>query len=351
MMKKNLFLLFSFYFFVLQAVFVWLLRWDINFYRLAVINFVFLVIISLVSKEKNEKKISIYNENTAEQEVEKLEKQKEPVKPAKIKKIKKKRVYKPIPHIWLFIISILFWFFVWFWLWDIVLYLQLLTSVAGSFILFVVFGLLFKFKVLKVRETKIYMIVLIGLLLWSWTMMLNLNKINFDFLKFNTQNTNIDVNIDAEINEDGDVTTWAENVFVAVDEDNNENNTESKTGDVLVDLDLSKKATFADVIITLIDQNEIELNEAKNIKFMNITYSDLNYAYYRTAYDKQLIWKSVNPHNALLCETYIVMKWLVEWREVWSYWDIKKAYWNYAQENDKLSTCKYGDPVKLVDIK
>jgi hypothetical protein len=34
----------------------------------------------------------------------------------KVKKIKKKRVYKPIHHIWLFIISILFGFFVRFWL-------------------------------------------------------------------------------------------------------------------------------------------------------------------------------------------------------------------------------------------
>jgi hypothetical protein len=64
-----------------------------------------------------------------------------------------------------------------------------------------------------------------------------------------------------------------------------------------------------------------------------------------------MIGKSINPNKNLLCETYIVMKWLVEWRDIGSYSDIKKAYWDYAKDNDKLATCEYGSYVKIWDLK
>jgi hypothetical protein len=64
-----------------------------------------------------------------------------------------------------------------------------------------------------------------------------------------------------------------------------------------------------------------------------------------------MIGKWINPDKTLLCETYIVMKWLVEERNVGSYSDIKKAYWNYAETNDNLITCEYGDFVKKWDLK
>ena len=351
MMKKNLFLLVSFYFFVLQAVFVWLLRGESNFYRLAIVNFVFIAIMALFSKEKNlnvkktEKSPSWVQESSIE-------------KNQKTKKIQKAKTYKPIPHIWLFVISILFGFFVWFWLWDMTLSLQLLISVVGSFCLFILFGLLFKFTIKKVRETKIYLVLLAWLILWSWVILLNLNKISFDFLNIsNYFSNNIEVNLDENVASDIGNVTWSEVVFVSVDGDITgsveELNfvDEDKTDEVVFDVDLDTNATFEDVIKTLMDQNDIVLKTVKNIKFTYVSTSSKDYAYYRTAYDKKMIGKAVNPNKRLLCETYIVMKWLVEGRDIWSYFDIKKAYWDYAQSNEKLSTCEYGDSVKIWDLK
>jgi len=320
MMKKNLFLLFSSYFLVLQPVFIALLRWETNFFRLAVINFVFIILVVLLSKnQKWDNKNTEQTENTE-----------------KIHKIQKKKIYKPIPHIWLFIISILFGFFVWFWLGDIVLHLQLLISVAGSFILFIILGLLFKFKIFRVRESKVYMISLILLLIWSAIGLFNINFLN------------IQNNIDA------DVSTWSEIDlvdFVSVDEIEEDMEDIEDSVVVSVDEDLDRNANFEDVIKYLIGANEITLNASKNIKFTYIPYSSVDYPYYRTAYAKKMIGKNVNPEKTLLCETYIVMKWLSEWRSVWSYSDIKKAYWNYAKANDELPNCEYWDYTKVWDLK
>ncbi len=349
MMKKNLFLLVSFYFFVLQAVFVWLLRWETNFYRLAVVNFVFIVVIAFFSKEKIWDVTG--NPSVKKTEVEKAE---------KIKKIQKVKTYKPIPHIWLFVISILFGFFVWFRFGNIALSLQLLVSVLWSFVLFILFGLLFKFTIAKVRETKVYAVILAWLLLWSGIVLLNLSNISFDFLSIDNYfaNTdNIEVNLDENVDSDIDNATWTDILFVSVDGDITWSVAdlvfadENQDDEIVSDVDLDVNATFEDVIKTLMDQNEIIFNTATNIKFTYVSSLSEDYAYYRTAYDKKMIGKTINPTKTLLCETYIVMKWLVEGRNVWLYSDIKKAYWSYAQDNQKLSTCEYGSYIKIWDLK
>jgi len=314
MMKKNLFLLFSLYFFVLQALFIWFLRWESNFFLLAAINFVFILLIALISKEKK----SDLNENISA-DIEKTTK----------KKIKK--TYKPIHHAWFFVISILFWFFVWFWLSNIVLHLQLLISIAASFVLFILFGILFRFKSLKVWEWKIYMIFLILLLVWSGIKTFNINIPSLD---------------DEEI-----TNTWINN-FVSVDDDLSGDLQDNIIDGDLIEMDLidpDTKATFDDVIVSLLDWENLNTN--KNIRFTYVPYSSENYPYYRTAYDKKMIGKTINPEKELFCETYVVMKGLVEWRSVWTYWDIKLAYWNYAEENDLLPSCEYGEYLTVGDLK
>lgn len=313
MMKKNLFLLFSFYFFALQPIFIWLLRGEIKFFRLALINFVFIILIALIAKNKD----WVADENVSKET-------------DKIHKVKKKRTYKPIHHVWFFVIAILFWFFVWFWLWEIILHLQLLVSVAWSFILFILFGILFKFRSFKVREWKIYMIILIWLLIRSGIKMFGINWL--------------------PLNDDVEVNTGTN--FVSVDADLSGEVEDDAIEEDLIEMDLvdpETRATFHDVIVNLL--SDVELNTNKNIKFSYISYWNENYPYYRTAYDKKMIGKNVNPDKELLCETYVVMKWLVEWRSVWSYSNIKTAYWNYADSNDLLPSCEYGEYLTVGDLK
>jgi len=353
MIKKNLFLLVSFYFFVLQSIFVWLLRDISNFYWLALINFVFILFLAIISKNTEVKKWiktqnTVVKTDVAEKNtIEKLE---------KIKKLQKKKIYKSISHVWLFIISALAWFFVWFWLSNMDVYFQLIISVVWSFLLFFVFSFLFKFQIKKVWETKVYTVILLWLLVIYAVTSIDIKMSDIT----NVFSSNVDVESELVsltwdvdfVPVDWDLITWdliwdSKNLEDTEKEAIEKEDTEKEK--MLVDFD--KKATFTDVIKSLFDENGVVLNTSKNIKFTYVPYTDSDYDYFRTAYDKKMIWKTTIPTKTLLCETYIVMKWLTEWRNVWSYKNIKTAYWNYAKNNNKLSDCKYGEYTKLWDLK
>lgn len=302
----------------------------------------FIGFVALISKGDNKENTIDTKKLNDVEKISKLE------KIEKMHKVQKKKSYKNVSHVWFFVISLLFGFFVWFWLWDIVLHLQLLITVIGSFILFMVFGLLFKFKAFRVREAKIYMIWLIILLAWSAIEMFN---IDLSFVDFETKIDNVEM---AWSLDTWAIVTWLENSFVPVDEDIVD---ESLTWEVnletsyFADEDLDDKATFGDVIKYLIDVDKLELNTKQNIKFTYIPYSSVDYPYYRTAYDQKMIGKGLNPIKNPLCETYIVMKGLIEERSVGAYSDIKLAYWDYAKTNNKLPACEYWTYVRLWDLK
>ncbi len=281
------------------------------------INLFFIVIIVLLSKDK---KSDVY----FEEKVEKVE---------YTYKVQKSNSSKPISHIWFFVISILFGSFLWFWIWDMALHLHFLVSVLGWFILFIIFSIFFSFKTFKVWSSIVYMLVLIVLIVWSTIEILGIN-----FSKLTQQNTT------------NNTITTGINVFVPVDED--------FTWDVMTDiiswlveeLDLSSRATFDDAIKYLIKSNDIDLITSQNVKFNYIPYNNKDYPYYRTAYQYKMIWSDLNPSKNLMCETFLVMRGLVEWWEVKFDWDIKKAYWDYANKNDKQISCKYGEFLTLKDI-
>ncbi len=89
----------------------------------------------------------------------------------------------------------------------------------------------------------------------------------------------------------------------------------------------------------LIDTNEVPFDNTTNTSFTNISKADPDYKYFKTAAREWMIWKSTNPDTNITCDTYIVMKWLVEWWDIWSYTDIKQAYRSEAIELDKLNDC------------
>ena len=113
-------------------------------------------------------------------------------------------------------------------------------------------------------------------------------------------------------------------------------------------VDEDSLATFADVIKYLMKDET--LSDKTNLSFSYISKSNPDYAYYRTAYDKKMIWTDLQPSKNLMCETFVVMKWLAQDWNVWNYTDIKQAYWNYAKNNGLLPNCEYGKYVTLSAI-
>lgn len=329
-MKKNLFLLFSFYFFVLQSVFVGLLWWEPKFYRLALINCVFICLIAILSRDANssvDEKSQWKYENA----------------------MKKESEFK-MWHIWIFVISLLFGILVIFWLKDIALYLRVWAWILWAMIVFLFWWLIFNYKVFRVWEWKFYLILLILALIRSIIKLLNI-----DFSMFKFKPSEEIVNLTWEVVEENIVipeeeviiqdNTW--DVLTWVDEEVSEDLWD------LVEIfwenvDLDSLATFADVIKYLLKDEK--LSTKTDLAFSYIWKSNPDYAYYRTAYEKKMIWKDLQPTKNLMCETYVVMKWLVEEWNVWKYVDVKQAYWNYAKENWLLPSCDYGKHVVLRDL-
>ena len=333
-MKKNLFLLFSFYFFVLQSVFVWLLRWEPKFYWLALINCVFICLIAVFARD---------NSTSADEKSQ-----------WKYESAMKKESEFKMWHVWIFVISLLFGILVAFWLKDVVLYLRIWAWILWAIIVFFFWGLIFNYKAFRVWEWKFYLILLILSLIRSIIELLNIDFSVFQF-KSNEDITDLTWDVIEEnlvipeeniiIDITGDALTW---VVEELSGDILE------TGDTLETTDgeyenLDNLATFADVIKYLL--RDEKLSTKTDLSFSYIWKSNPDYAYYKTAYEKKMIWKDLQPTKNLMCETYVVMKWLAENWNVWTYSDIKQAYWNYAKDNWLLPDCQYWKYVTLRVIK
>lgn len=327
-MKKNLFLLFSFYFFVLQAVFVWLLRWEPKFYWLALINCVFICLIAVFARD---------NSTSADEKSQ-----------WKYESAMKKESEFKMWHVWIFVISLLFGILVAFWLKDVALYLRIWAWILWAIIVFLFWGLIFNYKAFRVWEWKFYLILLILSLIRSIIELLNIDFSVFQF-KSNEDITDLTWDVIEEI-----LVIPEENIIIDITGDALTWVVEELSGDTLETTDgeyenLDNLATFADVIKYLL--RDEKLSTKTDLSFSYIWKSNPDYAYYKTAYEKKMIWKDLQPTKNLMCETYVVMKWLAENWNVWTYSDIKQAYWNYAKTNWLLPDCQYGKYVTLRVIK
>lgn len=325
-MKKNLFLLFSFYFFVLQSVFVWLLRWEPKFYWLALINCVFICLIAIFARDGS---------STADEKSQ-----------WKYENAMKKESELKISHFWIFLISFLFGILVAFWLKDVALYLRVWAWIIWAIIVFLFWWLIFNYKAFRTWEWKFYLILLILALIWSIIKLLNI-----DFSVFNFESDEELNNLSWEVVEENLVIPESD-VITSLTWTNDEENFEN-TWEVIENLEdeenMDDLAVFADVIKYLLKDEK--LSTKTDITFNFIWKSNPDYPYYKTAYEKKMIWKDLQPTKNVMCETYVVMKWLEEKRSVWTYSDIKQAYWDYAKNNGLLPSCSYWSYVKISDLK
>ena len=361
MIKKNLFLLFCFYLFVVQSAICWFLRHDCNFFRLACINFLVFIVIAIFSKEENE---NVDSKGTTH----KINANKEfEVKEEKtvVKRVSQWKKY-PISNIRFFIIAVLVWIFLRLWLSDTIMHLRLIISIAWSFVIYLLLWAIFWSKIAKTKITLLYVVLLI--LSWIRSIINFFDLVwNIDQI-FSNQNTwevleivneedvlwtGIIDNSVEELSWDnltwelysGDVLSWE---YLSWGSENIET-FEENTWNTLDLWDPNQLATFREVLKFLFTNTTLDTNT--NVSFKNVSKLDENYAYFRTAYDKKMIWTDIIPTQKPTCETFVVMKWLNEWWNVWSYSNIKDAYWKYASANWKLPGCKYWSYIKIWEMK
>lgn len=108
--------------------------------------------------------------------------------------------------------------------------------------------------------------------------------------------------------------------------------------------------TLMDVLIYVMNHYTVPLSVKKDITFLYVTPKNPYYPQFRTAYDMKFIGKNANPSKQVLCQTYMVMKWLLEEWEVSDAFDIPTAYRNAAKAKWLLNGCKRNFYVKNVNL-
>lgn len=364
MIKKNLFILFCFYLFVLQSAICGILRGESKFYILAWINFVILLLIALLSKWSDTK---VENDNPkAKIQKEEVKQKVEPKhNEYEVKESIPQQVYftnrhksRQISPVWFLIIALLAWIFIWFWLWDIALHLRLLISVAWSYLVYIILWKILWSHVFLTWESRTYILAIIWCCIFSIVKLFSIDTVHIDEPEnLNPANSGFvnEIDIVWTWTQTWDIQTWS--VQTWLNQTWTTQTWNSLTWDTTIaantgkvnSADSNKLATFRDVIKYLLaDENLITTT---NVSFQNISKTDSDYKYFRTAYDKRMIWSDLNPNKNPSCETFVVMKWLAQWWNVWSYSDVKQAYRKYASSHNALPGCKYGSYIKIWEMK
>ena len=109
---------------------------------------------------------------------------------------------------------------------------------------------------------------------------------------------------------------------------------------VLSDEEAKKQVTMWEAIKSLVGWST--LSTKTNVSFKYVSKSNELYPYFKTAQEKWMIGTDTDPSKLVSCDTYITMKWIWEWWDVWTYSksNVKAVYWNKAAELWKLNGCE-----------
>ena len=359
-MKKNLFILFILYLFVIQPIIVWLLRNETRAFGLGFINLILIILIGwfyYAFENRKEFKSEIDNDKKT------------------FRTTKEEWYYKhdhhekPKSHLsWLTIfgISLLVIIITYFFLYGMDFGIKILSISIIWIIIFILFTLIFdihKFrKFRKLFATKFYIFFIIISVIFSFYQFYQSWLTPTNYLANNRNNLN---NPPQKIIKPTELFTWKWEVLdsqlntgIAINTETQETNSdviEKATWTILDELiqpqetkpvkqettNLSNDpVTMMDAIIHLIDTNKIPLINKQDIAFTYVTTKNPYYNYYRTAYSKKMIGTDTNPSKTVACKTYIVMKGLAEWRNVsYTQSTVINNFWNAAVSKDALNGC------------
>lgn len=367
-MKKNLFLLFSVYFFVLQPLIIGVLRWQTNFFRLAAINLVAIILIGI-----------LYNTVEGEkEEVREHEKKPEVTKESQVSfhdhfravvKERKKKSELLFPILISLAIAIAAFFMAQYN--GTAREVILLGAVIIWCVVFVLLTLISKHRISKrfraLLGTKIYIVLLLAsIVLVAYDYYKVYTNFNASFQDYLAQNILGQEKIPTDwyvFTGKGTVlwtglgnTTGDQNVSSDVFSGMIDTHIQDETGTVLwVSTDTPPATTsgtttstqgnqkLMDAVIYLINKYTIPLITKQDISFTYVSFKNPYYNEWRTAYANKLIGKTTNPSKYIVCDSYIVMKWLLEKRNVtYTPSTVLSKFWAEAVRRDALNGCVKG---------
>ncbi len=343
-MKKNLFLLFAIYFFVIQAWIISFLWDETKFFALGIIN-LWVIIIVILSYGYFDK----WNKREDDEKTVSFKKEREAVL---WEKISKRPDYKNK----LFWISLIFAIIAFIFFKGYLFSNKLILASWIGFILFMIFFYVSKShkhkKFLNLWNSRVYLMIFILWLIISWfdatssairqeTAVWCIINVVSNWWKYTTQSTETPEEIykpeETVIVEN---TSWDIQETTTQTLETSELNTGAEatitTKDYLNDWDI----TILDAIRYLVSENNIPLDTKQNVKFAYVSYQNPNYSYFKTAFMRKLIWSNTNPDKKIICQTYIVMKWIIEARDVSTNWNSLQSYRDKADELWELNGCQ-----------
>lgn len=109
--------------------------------------------------------------------------------------------------------------------------------------------------------------------------------------------------------------------------------------------------TYAQALKYIIDSNKIPLSIAQNTKFAYISKKNEMYPYFKTAIESSLIGKKQKPDLSIRCDNYIVIKWILEKRNVsWYKGDVFEKYFQRAKDIGILNGCARGKYLTKINL-
>ena len=94
------------------------------------------------------------------------------------------------------------------------------------------------------------------------------------------------------------------------------------------------------------------LSKKTDKTFVYVAKSNELYPYFKTAQEKAMIWFDVNPNKNISCETYMSLKWILEWWKVNIYdrSQTRNIYWEKANQLGKTNWCAKWSFVKVKNL-
>lgn len=114
--------------------------------------------------------------------------------------------------------------------------------------------------------------------------------------------------------------------------------------------DPNRQVTWWEAIKHLLQWYKLSTKTDKT--FVYVAKSNELYPYFKTAQEKAMIWFDVNPNKNISCETYMSLKWILEWWKVNIYdrSQTRNIYWEKANQLGKTNWCAKWSFVKVKNL-
>lgn len=112
-----------------------------------------------------------------------------------------------------------------------------------------------------------------------------------------------------------------------------------------------QSVTLLEAVVYLLQTHDTPLLSKKDVRFSTVSTSNPYYKYWYTAFKKWLVGQTSSASSYVSCQTYFVLRGLLEKRDVqYTTATVKTQFWAEAQQRDLLNGCVFGKILKWANL-